>query len=1116
MFHRRSSLSIFRHKSDSPTPILTTVPPLDTSVHREFEGNDDGNESPKHGRPRTLQKSSRNSMFGSLRSLQSLEDDEKMIRSTSKASMHEDEISSSDPRFQGLFGKTVLHFGEVQTAGTFRRRNQFLVLTESHIIRFKSQSKATEMFPSIPTGFSKGHNNRGSLTSIGSHETHASSFSEITSGIALDQVVAVYKLDDGRPYFSIEISHMDEHSNRASCMQLALNEPRETDAWLTALRAAVAQVSIKRTSELRPSTLEYVARMLSRDRDYDPDHFKVFKVSQRASHRSAGRSSSDDLGKLNSTVCYLSIGVNKLHLVPLHRSSNRSSSSSLTDIDTPMSYGIVTLTSLALQSGEDALQLTFKAPLQNQFIIHLASSAALDIAMCLRYASEYLRPEWLRQPYMLSMPREAEDRMDPPNYPEDEHQCFDRTLIAYCSAYGVETNGICYSVDYQCEDAPCFLLVPRADSAYSVLELLAVFKSLRYNESFTSISFAGIDLNPLRHMYDPQGTDIDSLTTRSGNSINLNGHLDLPLLLQEIRGLALKSRRLRRLDFSHCLPKTKRQDSRDFCGIPEALVPLCKRSLTNVDWITLNGIPLTDTDVDHLVDAASERKCHLRALEIGDCGLAVHDVDVLLSTLAVHEGTLEVINIAGAQGRFSPELFQRQIGYFAHIRRLNLTRVQKTAGNEPLILPETLMAWRLESLLLSQTVMNEQTVDSISAYLASPRSDTLRELHFDQCGITGRDLAIFFQSMSREAGRPRGMHVSANENRLKIGYSLLFKTIAQNFGPTRLTMRMIDFEKERHFRELVEALTTNTTLTQLDISKASLPYDASEETCIALSKMFAENTTLRELDISGEHAHLDSARFGIGLNLALKGLEKNNKLEVLKIEHQNLGLQGAETLAELLAVNKTLVEIHCENNDINLQSFTVLVNALQQNTTLLYLPTLEKDREASLEKVKREISAMERLDEETTPTKSSALKRSFTGAMSIGSKSHRMSMRSNTSELSQGSFTHHDVVAAIAALNEKWDQQVGRLQSYLQRNYCRANGLPWGDERDLNLEAGGGVRVELPRPETAESLNTMLQKVQLDRTPTLERSQSQGFGWEENVGEQRKGSAEAKFTLPED
>jgi hypothetical protein len=273
---------------------------------------------------------------------------------------------------------------------------------------------------------------------------------------------------------------------------------------------------------------------------------------------------------------------------------------------------------------------------------------------------------------------------------------------------------------------------------------------------------------------------------------------------------------------------------------------------------------------------------------------------------------------------------------------------------------------------------------------------------------------------------------------------------------------------------------------------------------MALSKMFADNQTLRELDISGEHAHLDSARFGIGLNLALKGLKQNNTLEVLKIEHQNLGFQGAETLAELLEVNKSLVEIHCENNDINLQSFTVLVNALQKNTTLLYLPNLDKDREVSLEKVKREISAMEKTDEESKATKSSVLKRSFTGAMSMSSKSHRMSMRSNTSEFSQGSFTSHDVVAAINALNEKWDVQVLRMQKYLQRNYNLANDLPWEESK---------VGIELDRPDTAISLGTMLAQVQMDRTPTLDRSEN-FFG--EKLGERTGSMAAATFTLPDD
>jgi hypothetical protein len=125
-------------------------------------------------------------------------------------------------------------------------------------------------------------------------------------------------------------------------------------------------------------------------------------------------------------------------------------------------------------------------------------------------------------------------------------------------------------------------------------------------------------------------------------------------------------------------------------------------------------------------------------------------------------------------------------------------------------------------------------------------------------------------------------HIS--ENRLEKDHGLLVKAVAQNLTPSHMTMKMVDYQKEEHFRELINAVRKNKTLRYLDISKASLPYDASDETCEALKLMFADNDTLEELDISGEHAHLEVAKFGIGLNYALTGLTKNNALKVLRIE----------------------------------------------------------------------------------------------------------------------------------------------------------------------------------------------------------------------------------------
>ena len=1098
---RRKSLSIFRPKIDTShrpnTPTTKSAQPVDDTVAPSpIEPDDSG---PKL-RPRALQKGSRSSIFGSLRSLHSLDEDDKaaLTRSDSKSSSFQDDWDTRDQNGRGLLGKTVLQYGEVQTAagGVFRKRSHFLVLTESHLIRFRTQTKAGEMFPQIPMPISR----TTSRISVGTYnELQTAAYQDITSGIPLEQIVAVYKLDDGRPFFTVEVSYLDERANRSSAMQMHMTEPSEAELWTSNIRAAAKALRSNnhKRYQIQKATIKYVARALDKDRDYDPDHFQVFRAVQCHTYRNAGKASSEDLAKLNSSVCYLAIGLHKIHLVQIQKSSTKSSSTSLQDSDTSSSHGIMTLTTVKVRS-EDEFQLAFKPPLRQLYTLNLASSSANDIALWIRLASDYLRPEWLRPPFVFDVPREVEDQVRPLPIAQEDYNCFDRTLMAYCAAFDADASRIYYTVDHQCEDAPWFqLLLPVDGVAYTAAELLAVFRALRYNESFTTISFANVNLCDLRYLYDNFATDFDSYSTRSGLPANIPGHHDLPVLSQEIRALALKSRRLRRFDFASAFPRlSRREDTRDSCGVPEALMPLCKKSITNLDWIILNGVPLVDTDLNFLVDAASERSCHLRALEVGECGLSVHDVDVLLSTLAIQENTMEVINIAGVQGRFSPELFQREIGAFGHIRRLNLTRVQKTAGTEPLIPPEILMTWRLEALHLSQTTLNEQTVDSISAYLACRKSEILRELSLNQCGLSGRDLAVFLRSMTRTQGEARNMKVSANENRLKQGFANLCKAIGQNYGPSSLTIRMLDFEKELHFRDLIHAMTMNTTLRSLDMAGASLPYDANNETCEALRIMFASNRTLQELDISGEHAHLDATRFGIGLNIALRGLQNNQSLRLLRIEHQNLGLQGANTLAEVIEVNSTLLEIHCDHNDINLQSFTVLVNALGKNTTLQYLPLMEDDRTRSVDKVKHEIGAMDRSES----PKPGRIKKTLTGTLGHRRNSHQRV----TSSSSAGSYSEHDVNIALSAIDERWNAQASRMQKYLYRNYCFANGIPWEDNIPRDSQD--------KRPDTASSLQKMLDKVMLTHSPSKGRKGSSDHTGEKEAGDRLR--QQALFSLP--
>jgi hypothetical protein len=76
-----------------------------------------------------------------------------------------------------------------------------------------------------------------------------------------------------------------------------------------------------------------------------------------------------------------------------------------------------------------------------------------------------------------------------------------------------------YAVDWEAEDAPEFRLFPPATTPkYSLLELLAIMRALRYNESFHSISFRDINLHSMHGLYDAYGVDHIASSTRSGTS----------------------------------------------------------------------------------------------------------------------------------------------------------------------------------------------------------------------------------------------------------------------------------------------------------------------------------------------------------------------------------------------------------------------------------------------------------------------------------------------------------------------------------------------------------------------------------------------------------------------
>ena len=934
------------------------------------------------------------------------------------------------------------------------------------------------------------------MSSSGSlHELHTTSSTEAYHGVPLDHIVAVWRLEDGRPYFSIEINHLDEETNYAGTMTLQLHDPRDYELWMSSIRGAVIKARLADPQLFSQGLIEYCCRALEQDQDYDPHHFHMFKVVQRAG-KTGPRSSSEDLTKVTSSICILAIGIHKVHLLPLPKSSRNLSSTSLSDFG-GLSHGLMTLTHMNVHDHDDAFSLTFRLPLRPGSTLMLASSLVNDIALSMRHAADYLRPQWAEAPLTWNVPNSLDDQIwEIPNSGEP-YECYDRTLAAYCRGYGIDASKILYQVHDQCEDAPVFQLLPPADrsrSKYTTLELLAILRSLRYNESFTTLSFHNISLDALHATRDAFGDDHVPWTTKSGERMNIPDQEKATLLVQEVRALAVKCRRLRRLDFSFCLTRKLLKNDENVqdpgCGICEALFPLCEKQRTNVDWIILTGIHLTDIDVDYLFSAAIDRSCHFRALEVGHCALVDRSMQTVLQAISHQGPTMESIDLSNNPARQEPTILKDNLADLEFIRKINLSNIYRTSGAEALFMTNVLCGWKLTELQLSRTLINQATVDALAGYLMSDQSDYLRLLKLDRCRLTSSEAALLLNAMDRGAGKLRDLHLDLSENRLEQQHEALVDAVSRSHTPCRLTMQTLEFKSERTFQTILDAFARNTKTTSLDISKASLQTDVSDETCEAFRRLFAENHTLEELDISGEHSHLEAANYGSGLNQALVGLIYNETLSILRIEHQKLGLQGANTLASVLEVNHALREIHLENNEINLQAFTVLIRALENNMTLLFLSSMENDRAWTQQKVSREIenvrdgpsgvsSSVAAMSSSTKATVNRTLGRTIGKTMGSNKSPLARDLEKSYPLLQKHKET--DIQAAVGSLSQNWDREVAKLHMYLQRNFNLLHGLP---------ESGQSTLDETPmlgfdRPGTSDSLATALRGVQIDDTTPI-------------------------------
>lgn len=621
----------------------------------------------------------------------------------------------------------MIHHGEVQiSARWLPNKKEYMVLTESHLIRFKSQAKALEIFPCVQTTPGKNsmqrHTSSKSVDSAYETQSQASDSSgERDLGIPLNHIVAVHLPDESRPQSCLEVAHLESDSSQGSFFTVALPDVDSRDLWLQTIREAANQVRLVDPEPVTQSLAEYAARVVEREEDYLPSTFKIFKVVKRISSR-GGRMSADDSAKTAPYVCLLVIGVHKVHLIQLPKSALRSSTPTLVDLGEGYSHGILNLTLISVANRDDRFSLAFRSPFQKVLSYQLSSLAATEIALALRLRDKALRPEWTNPPFLYNGLSPFEDDADGQE-DQSEFSSWSMTLTAFCVAYGVDPSIVMYSVEYEVEDPPRFILFPPARvrrSTYTPIELLAIIRSLRYNESFGTLDFSNISLDSLNGTYDTHGEEYICEFQKTGAPIGIpfEDQAQSSLLVSELRALAATNRRLRRLDFSGSVNSMLHDTAPQArlphgSGIFEALYAICSKQSTNVDWFCLNGISLQEQDLEYLISLLAQRACHVRGLELGGCGLIDHSVQLILDTLKTQSNTLETLVLSGNNNRIMPTPLSRSLVSFEFIRKIDLSYLAVSAGEEPLLAFETLKGWRLEDLRLAGTTLNHESVRAI-------------------------------------------------------------------------------------------------------------------------------------------------------------------------------------------------------------------------------------------------------------------------------------------------------------------------------------------------------------------------------------------------------------------
>lgn len=828
-----------------------------------------------------------------------------------------------------------------QDTSSRKPRTEYVVLTDQCLSRFASFEAARVTYPQLTAQEEPPIGRSASSASISSK---ASAAAESRIEVPLVAVVAVFVDANVAAGHVVEVWWSSPAPRLAySRTQLSFNTAKDRDEWLVVLHRTCRQKMRQSPAsghvpENVRARIHHIVRSTEVAHD-DAFRIPIFPVVRRVGSRSAAdeTTNSSDGGP----SFYLAIGPFMCYLVEILRSDYATPPGEL--MAKVLSFGTVTLSRFqaSVATHQQTFAMSFRLPFGKETRLTLASVHYRRIIETVIKTDRILKPTW---PQHLQQAIFDIRGLSPPLQLTSGNDLggLDISLPAYCAAFQVPVPN--WRIDWNTPSQPCFCLLPSQEGSYSPLQLLAVFRALRYNGFFKAVSFADVDLTPLAGKKDFAQYG-DTVVYASANRVRMpEDHYEImsqaSVLEQEIHSLLFASDSLRSINLCNVLglydPKTRQRRMLNIAGLEKTtsellrpIMELLKRQLSHCHSIALSGNPISAEDADELRDTLSLQHVRLRRLELADCGLMDFGLSDIWTALDSQSESLEIIDLSNNQGTVRFEIICNALSHLAGATKLCIARNVRLATELSLFDDDTLATWQLQELDLSGIMLNDATVESLANYLSNSASQSLRTLRLNYSGLNGFQVSRLFRSM----GPDREMEVYMNSNRLDDGIADLCDAIGAGLGPWCLFLQMIDFTREESYVKLLRALALNTSIKCLSLAGSSTPDAASETACQAVFDLLAKNGSIRYLDMSGYDSKLDEGRLGRGFSRALGGIRHNTSIEHLRIRSQMLNINVGDFGASL-AVNTTLRTVDCESNDLTLSNLRFLITNLEGNTSI--------------------------------------------------------------------------------------------------------------------------------------------------------------------------------------